>query len=390
MTPRFLSAELTRSAWLRISVILALLSGFALSPRLWLSTRFYPLTPVWSSIKPFPSPGDSIVFFALVALLIATMAAPRRGIWAAVFALLALLCMQDQSRWQPWFYQYALMLLAIALAGPKRETTALNTCCLIVAATYIWSGLSKINPVFLDKTFPWLLEPFLGSVPAAVYQLLNRLAWIAPLIEFMAGLGLLTRRFRSAAIAGLIGMHIFVLIAIGPLGRNLNSVVWPWNLAMCAFLLILYFRRTDAPSLPEIVWGRGFAFQRIALLLLGVMPALGFFDLWDHYLSSELYSGNISSGVVYLSDAAFDRLPDTIEDFVNEEGPNRSSLDILEWSLGEMNVPSYPETRIFKNVGKAICGYAMYDSGVELVVQAKLALFRSNRPSVYHCPELLK
>ena len=69
-------------------------------------------------------------------------------------------------------------------------------------------------------------------------------------------------------------MHLFILIAIGPLGRNFNVVVWPWNLAMIAFLLILFFRRTDEPTLHDIVWGRGFVFQKVALILFGVMPAL--------------------------------------------------------------------------------------------------------------------
>jgi hypothetical protein len=41
--PRFLPADLTRLALPRITVILALLAGFALSPKLWLSSRLYPL-----------------------------------------------------------------------------------------------------------------------------------------------------------------------------------------------------------------------------------------------------------------------------------------------------------------------------------------------------------
>ena len=75
------------------------------------------------------------------------------------------------------------------------------------------------------------------------------------------------------------------------------------------------------------------------------MPALSLFHLWDDYLSSALYSGN-RTGVVYLSDDAFESLPDKIQDYVFEEGPNRSRLDINHWSFLEMNVPAYPESRI--------------------------------------------
>lgn len=377
-------------ALLRISVILGLLAGFALSPKLWLSSRFYPLTPVWSFIRPIPSPGDYILFFMLAALLIAAAVFPRREILAAVFVLFVLLILQDQSRLQPWFYQYALMLLAIALAGPDRPAATLNTCCLIVSATYVWSGLAKLNPNFLDDTFPFLLKPFIGAQPGVAQWLVRHLAFLAPLLECAAGIGLLIRRVRPLAVLAAIAMHIFILVTIGPLGRGLNVVVWPWNVAMIAFVLILFYRRTDDPGPRDIVWGRDFAYQKIVLVLFAVLPMLSFFNLWDHYLSSALYSGNRTSGVVFLSDTAFDRLPDKIEDYVTEEGPNRNELDIFEWSLGELNVPSYPEIRIYKNVARKICGYALDDPSVELVVQGKLALVNSNRRLVYHCSGLTK
>src|ERR1700733_9955673 len=91
---------------LRICVILALLAGFALSPKLWLSSRLYPLTPVWLFLRPLGSPGDRILFFATIALLIGSLVRPRRPLLAASCVLLVLLALQDQSRWQPWFYQY--------------------------------------------------------------------------------------------------------------------------------------------------------------------------------------------------------------------------------------------------------------------------------------------
>jgi hypothetical protein len=378
----------SRVVLLRISVILGLLAGFALSPKLWLSSRLYPLTPVWSFISAPSSPIDYIIFFVLIALLIVVSVAPWRGFVIAVFILLALVALQDQSRWQPWFYQYVAMLLAIALAGQKRQADALNTCCLIVATTYIWSGVAKLNPGFTNDTFPWLVEPFISAWPAPAQWLARHLAFVAPLIECGLGFGLLIRRCRSAALFCAAVMHLFILVAIGPLGHNFNAVVWPWNLAMIAFLLILFFRRGEEPAPRDIIWGGGFVFQKVALILFGVMPALSFVNLWDHYLSSALYSGNRSSGVVYVSDDVFDRLPDSIEEHVYEDGSNRNGLNINDWSLGEMNVPSYPELRIYRNVATQICGYAMDGSGVELVVQGRLALVNGNRRSVYHCSGL--
>ena len=128
--------------------------------------------------------------------------------------------------------------------------------------------------------------------------------------------------------------------------------------------------------------------KRVALILFGVMPALSSVNLWDAYLSSALYAGNKNSGVVYVSDDVFDRLPEWIEDYVYEDGPDRNDLDINQWSLGELNVPAYPEIRIYRNVARQICGYAMDGFGDESVLHGKLALVNGNRRSIYHCSDL--
>jgi hypothetical protein len=124
------------------------------------------------------------------------------------------------------------------------------------------------------------------------------------------------------------------------------------------------------------------------LILFGVLPALSFFHLWDDYLSSALYTGNTNSGVIYLSDNAFEQLPEGTENHVYEEGPNLSSLDINNWSFEELKVPAYAEIRIYRNVAKHICGYVSNGSGVELVVQEKFALANGGRRHAYHCAEL--
>ena len=376
------------SVSLRITVILALLAGFALAPKLWLSSRLYPLAPVFSFLRPFSFPSDYLTLILLAALLIAVMIKPRPVILAAVFALLALLALQDQSRWQPWFYQYVMMLMAISLAGAGRQKAALNTCCLIVAATYIWSGLAKLNPDFSTVIFPAFVEPFVTRGLRPAPWLVRDFAILTSVLECAIGIALLFRRSRIPALFGAIGMHVVILMVLGPLGRRFNVVIWPWNLAMIAFLLILFFRRNEDPAFREIVWGRGFAFQKVVLILFGFMPALSFFHLWDDYLSSALYTGNTDSGIVYFSDDAFDQLPQQFEGRVAEEGPNLSSLDINDWSFSELNVPSYPQIRIYQNVTRHICSYISNGSGVELVVQGKHALVNSNRRYSYHCSDL--
>lgn len=367
---------------MRIVVILGLLAGFALSPRLWLTSRTYPLTPVVPALV-LQSPADRIVFVTLLALLLALLVTPRRMIFAAVFAIFALLGLQDQSRWQPWFYQYALMLLAMVLAGPSREDIARQTCRLILAATYIWSGLAKLNPAFFGDTFPWLVAPLIKSWPAGLQGFVNHLAFAVPIVEFLAGVGLLIPRFRRPAVGLVIAMHVFILLALGPLGLNFNPVVWPWNLAMMALVILLFGRREKDASVRDIVWGRGFTFQRIALALVALAPPLAFFGLWDDYLSCALYSGNTNYAEMDFNSVVLAKLPAGIRPYVTHDA-DVYTLNFEVWSFEELHVPPYPEVRIFRNVARTICRDTSDDFTVKLHVEGKIVPRQPNWGSRLH------
>jgi hypothetical protein len=57
---------------LRAVVAAGLMAGLLLSPKLWVSTRFYPLTPVAQFLRPLPYPFDYAVYILLLALLAVT------------------------------------------------------------------------------------------------------------------------------------------------------------------------------------------------------------------------------------------------------------------------------------------------------------------------------
>jgi hypothetical protein len=374
---------------LRAVVAAGLMAGLLLSPKLWVSTRFYPLTPVAPFLKPLPYPFDYAVYILLLALLAVTAVAQRRRSprwWiAASVLLLAALCAQDQSRLQPWCYQYAFMLIALAVpqggASLPEAEGSLNACRLIVAAIYFWSGAQKLNPYFAPGTFTWLAHPLAAHFPA----LAIKAGYAAPFVEMACAIGLLTRRVRMPAIAALIAMHACILLAIGPLGRGFNTVVWPWNIAMVVFLLLL-FRHSEA-SAREILRGRA-RFHRLAFVLFGLAPALSFFSLWDSYLSAALYSGNKNQGAIYMSEAVADHLPDEVDDDVSEEADGIDKLLVNDWSFDELNAPAYPEIRIYKNVARKLCGFAAKPSDVRLEVQGKAVLANGSGKRIFTCSDL--
>jgi hypothetical protein len=88
---------------------------------------------VWPFWKPLPAPLDSMLLLAPLGLLLLIAAVKRPRIFIATFLLLAVCAAwQDQSRWQPWFYQYFFMLAAIGLASSDRQDAKLITSSPIV------------------------------------------------------------------------------------------------------------------------------------------------------------------------------------------------------------------------------------------------------------------
>jgi hypothetical protein len=333
--------------------------SFLLSWKLWLSSRLFPLAPVSDYLPEISYPIDYIWFFSLLALLPVISFLPRSRKIVLIFVCLgALLSLWDQTRWQPWFYQYLFMLAAIGLLawnekGAGSNRAALNACRLIVTSIYLWSGVQKLNITFVRKTWPDLAAFLPSSWQAAVAHFPSYLILIIPLVEIFVGLGLLTRRFRNGAVLLAVATHMAILLLLVASGENV--VVWPWNVAMMVFVGILFWRDKETTA-RRIVAGKK-AFQVLVLILFGVLPSLSFAGLWDSYLSSALYSGNTYQTALYLGPTALARLPGEIHPHVWQK-TEPFFLDINRWAYAELRVPVYPEPRVFRRVAKRICKYA--------------------------------
>src|SRR5215217_1885938 len=381
--------------WLKISLALALLAGFFLSARLWIGPRSYPLAPISERLPVISSTVEWIWFVSLLLLLtaIAMMRRPRKYILAFV-ALAGLLSLFDQSRWQPWLYQYLFMFVALALypwgeQDPKKRDETLNICRLIIVSIYFWSGLQKLNSGFVEGFFPWLIDPLLAPLPEPLKDLAYPLGIAVPFVEAGIGIGLLTTRFRNVAVVLALSMHAFILFSLGPFGHDGNTVIWPWNIAMMVFVVVLFWRSASV-STRDVLALRAPLFHGLVLLLFGVMPLFSFFGLWDSYLSASLYSDNIKRATLHISESVKDRLPETVRSSVNTSGASDSStINLTEWSYKELNVPPYPEDRVFKNAARHVCAYAEEPSEVTLMVKGKPNLTEGSREAeIYDCSGL--
>jgi hypothetical protein len=387
--------DFDKAFWLKGTVSAGLFTGLLLSHKLWTNAREYPLTPVWSFLKPLVFPFDYIVLTVMLALLaaITVVAKPVKLIFG--FILLAILYASfDQSRWQPWFYQYLFMLATIMVSYKSAteedgDKTLLSICRLIVVSIYFWSAIQKFNAGFVHETFPWLMEPLGTLLPAALKTRLHLLGFGATVMELGIAIGLLIRKLRTAAVVLCWSTHLFILACIGPWARNHNNVVWPWNIAMGVFVGLLFWRESDI-RLRDVLWGSRTVLQFAVLLLFGIAPVLNLSNDWDSYLSFGLYSGNYNSAAIYMTHAAAQTLPENVHKFVVDEGAPESALYLCDWAWGELNVPPYPEIRIFKSVGRKVCDDTANSSDVSMVVQEKTTLFRPGQQHIYDCSSLSK
>lgn len=352
---------------LKWSLCAALLSGLAFCPRLWISNRGFPTAPVIEGL-PDLSP---LWICALVAGVLAIAFLPRPGVlYFAVPVLGGLLVLSDINRLQPWFYQYLLMFLALSLGAKGRAV-----CGFILSATYIWSGLQKANVSFVERVFPELIKP-LGLNLAS-------LGYAVPVLEVAVGVLLLIPRTRRFGVYGAVAMHGFLLYALGPLGLDRNSVIWPWNFWM-AVMAVLLFLRNDEPVFRPL-WSsmRG----KAIFVLVGVLPALNFFGLWDGYLSASLYSGRAAGAWLVLTDSGAKRLGEVFrssrramrEDEVVQVG-------LYDWAMAEMNVPPYPEVRIYDAIARKLKATTLHGEKVLLTVGEKPGL--TERELIYRTYEV--
>jgi hypothetical protein len=162
-----------------------------------------------------------------------------------------------------------------------------------------------------------------------------------------------------------------VLVAIGPAGRDWNRVVWPWNLAMCALVVLLFW--SERRPAGAILWSRGW-YPRALLALVGVLPAMNLAGAWDAYLSFSLYSGNIDEAWLVIEPAAVGAAPASAR-AVGERRPDGTLVAwFVPWAVRDVGVPPYPERRGYLAAFRALCRAAPDPRALRLIVRERWPL----------------
>ncbi len=328
-----------------------LIAGVLLSWPLWASsTRLYPRAPIAVSVHvPAPVEWGLTTALLLVLLCAAVRLLPRLATISAL-AIAAVLVALDQSRLQPWDYEYALLLAVLCSRGPRipagNRPAVLNTCRLIVVALYGWSAVQKMNITFVTRTW----RDVCAGLGPPFSDVLGGIGWLIPMVELAIAAGLLVPRLRRAAMVTAVATHATIVALL--VSTHENSVVWPWNVALALLVVLLFHDRT--PTAGHIVRGDGTIRHRALVIVAGVLPILSFAGLWDAYLAGALYSGNTLQAVVIVPPEIVSQLPAIAGDNTWRESLPYF-IDLNRWSYEELNVPLYPAERVVRAIGRDVC-----------------------------------
>jgi hypothetical protein len=317
---------------------------------------------------------------------------------------------EDQNRGQPWMYMYWVMLGFTLLP----QSVVLAACRCAISIAYIWSGIQKCNPHFFHIVPEWFVAPATlhWHFPRWAVALLQWAVATAPIVELAIGFALWSTRFRRVAIGMVLVVHLSALLFLGPLGYRYDLVVWPWNLAMIALVLVLFDRKLAdrGRSQPQHVQTRAgvrkdssaeaksllqrlrtaadrsllgqtlaeLGRSRVAVVVVALfsfLPVLSFAGWWDSYFSFTLFAESQAKADIFVTAAFCERAPIDVVLHVHKvrqaydprvQGPY--VFDFQTWGYKQLHVPPIFEPRNYRSIYRYLRPYARRSDELRMII----------------------
>lgn len=365
--------------------------SIAISSDLWFPfKKIFPTVPAFGFLQNLPLSINIAVSLLFISSLIAAYSRKYKPqLFLILFCVFyAVASSFDYLRIQPWSYYYFFMILCFAVRyQDQNQEQTLNLLRFIMASIYVWSGIQKLNYSFLFITYPDLVEPFTDHLPGVLNSVLLKLGVTGPVTEIIGGSALFFKRTRRAGLIILTLVHLFILLMVGPFGKAINIIIWPWNISFIILLWMLFFNKETDFSLGFIFRDFRKPFTAAVIALFGFLPVLSFVGLWPMYLSSALYSGNKVKSEIFLPHKFSESLPVIVKANIDE---SNNSIILNNWTQAELNVAMYPSAEIHLEVFRTFCqSYPEYERELAMKTFQKPAIITGKRNEVtYFCDEL--
>jgi hypothetical protein len=388
-----------RIAWLRATLLTACFVSLIACAPVWANLRAFPLLRITPGFPALPTPWDGCFFGALLLSLVAAGWFYRPAVTFFLLASLFAFC-EDQNRGQPWLYMYWVMLGLTLLP----ENVVLPACRCALSAAYVWSSIQKCNARFFQIVPAWFVEPAATHwhFPVWTVHVLRYAVSSAPFVELAIGIALWPTRFRRVAIGMVLTLHLSALLFLGPLGYRYDMVVWPWNLAMIALVVVLFGKGTErtpkafGAALRESAttkaqsWSSAlrssFFWQtvtelrrsRLAVVIIALfsfLPALSYAGLWDSYFSFALFAESQAKADIFVTEAFRSRLPAGIAAHVhavrqayNPQVQGPYVFDFQTWGYKQLRVPPIFEPRNYRSIFKYLRTWSRTPDDLRMII----------------------
>lgn len=320
--------------------------------KVWTIDRLFPVIPPFDFLVAPNFIHISLLIISLAALVLLFFLPENRLLMTVILVAEICSCLFDQNRWQPWEYQN-IMILLVFVINRKNEKNILPVIAFIIASTYFYSGLSKFNPAFLRYVWYKLTLVQLLHLKYAVARgmWVYHAGYLMGVTELLASIGLFFQRTKKIAAIFLIAMHVLIILVFGPTGINYDTIIWPWNIAMMAYLYIFFIY--DNKTFTINAKALKFSWNKLVFILFAIMPAFSFIDRWDFFLSSSLFSARPVEMYICIKKHSINEVLKPY--YVQNQnfyicGNEYDEVNVRAWAFDEMKVPAYPEMRACKSI----------------------------------------
>jgi hypothetical protein len=263
---------------------------------------------LFSWLPAVPEPGGTIVWgLMLGALALLIIGKARRGSAIFLAAAYNVMCILDQTRFQPYHTFCPVILLIVTSPGLTPEL-AHKAVRLVLGSVYFLAGLSKLNPLYAGVVHPAMMTGIVKRVPTFLEPIFT-FPWFVPLTEMFVGLLVLYLgpwKWRPFIIAATLGMHAFIVTMLILDDHDLPVLAFNLALASCAFAAIFDNAATDF-KIPYQRLFQTFG-GKVAIAHAVIIPLLSLIGLADAFLAHAYYAGSESRMRWYATEDTIDRL----------------------------------------------------------------------------------
>lgn len=289
----------------------------------------------------------------------------KRWSWAIVSVLFAVVFATDQLTMQPWAYQFMIYSAIVALAG-RHELRLIRV---VAISVYLFSGLGKLDFQFAHTVGTDFLSTLtLGATDSIPKQVSASLALLLPATETIAGSLLIFRRTRRTAASVVMGIHLALILVLGPWALDHSTGVLAWNFILIGQAYYLFWRYQEVDNYHESTRTLPLAFGLMMVVVIGPLGERS--GYWDHWLAWALYAPHTSRIDCELSSAAIARNPN-LKSFCGDhfDHDRWHSFNLAKMSLRLRGVPIYPQSRYqLKLMAELMRRYDL-DDGVRIVIR---------------------